>query len=55
MYVYTKKGEERAKQLGLEPRIAGEQAMFGHEPLDWHGPTAKAWIAKGYVEWRDDA
>ena len=54
MYVYTKKGEERAKELGVEPRMAGAQAMFGHEPLYLYEDTAKAWVAKGYVEWKDD-
>jgi len=53
MYVYTKKAEERAKEIGVEPRIAGEQAMFGHKPLEY-GPIALAWAEKGYVEWKEN-
>ena len=47
-YVYTKKGEERARQLGLEARKAGTVAMFGKEPLKG-GQIAKAWEKKGYI------
>lgn len=54
MYVYTKKGEERAKKKGLEPRIAGQPAFFGHMPLHLYFQTAKAWEKKGYVEWKED-
>lgn len=48
-YVYTKKGEERARELGLEERKAGAVAMFGHDPLE-SGETATAWIESGYIE-----
>lgn len=47
-YVYTKKAESRAKELGLEERKAGAPAMFGRKPLQG-GPTAEAWKKKGYV------
>lgn len=47
-YVYTEKGEERARELGLEERKAGTVAMFGHEPLKG-GQIAEAWKKKGYV------
>ena len=51
-YVYTKKAEERAKELGLEPRTAGTTAMCGHKPVD--GMIAQAWLAKGYIVEKDD-
>lgn len=47
-YIYTEKGEKRAKELGLEERKAGTTAMLGHEPLQ-DGITAQAWKEKGYV------
>lgn len=52
MYVFTKKAEERAKELGVEPRIAGTQAMCGYEPV--FGLQAKAWLEKGYIEEVED-
>lgn len=49
MLVYTKKAEERAKKLGLEPRKQGTLAMFGHKPLELYS-LKYDWIRKGYVE-----
>lgn len=54
MYVYTKKGEEQAKKKGVEPRVAGQPAYFGHTPLHLYEIVAKAWRDKGYVEWKED-
>ena len=51
-YVYTQKAEERAKELGLEPRITGTTAMCGHKPVD--GMIAQAWLAKGYIVEKGD-
>ena len=48
MYYWTKKAEERARELGLEERKEGEIAYFGHKPLEG-GMTAQAWERKGYV------
>lgn len=53
-YVYTEKGEKRAKELGVEPRIAGQPAFFGHSPLSLHHNIAKAWEEKGYVRKLED-
>ena len=47
MYIYTKKAEKKAKELGLEPRKAGTVAMYGSVPLS--GMIGKAWEKKGYV------
>lgn len=47
-YVYTKKGEKIAKELGLDERKAGTVAMFGGKILK-SGLTAKAWKEKGYI------
>ena len=46
-YIYTKKGEARARELGLEERKAGTEAMYGGEPV--YGNVAKAWLEKGYI------
>lgn len=46
-YVYTAKGEARARELGQTDRREGEVAMFGHRPV--YGPTAQAWLEKGYI------
>ena len=48
-YVWTEKAEERAKTLGLEPRIAGTTATLGYEPL-WERSIIDAWLKKGYIE-----
>ena len=45
MYVWTKKAEKRAEELGLEPRKAGDIAMFGYSPVS--GLTEMAWLEKG--------
>ena len=47
MYIYTKKGEERARALNLDERKAGAQAYCGHKPVT--GVTAKAWEKRGYI------
>ena len=47
-YVYTKKAEERAKELGVEPRTAGTIAFFGDQPITG-GMLAEAWKEKGYI------
>lgn len=54
MYIYTKKGEEQAKKKGVEPRVAGQPAYFGHTPLHLYDSVARAWEEKGYVEWKED-
>jgi len=46
-YVYTSKGEARARELWLEERREGTIAMFGHAPVS--GQVAKAWLEKGYI------
>lgn len=46
-YVYTAKGEARARELG-QKRIKGEPALCGGVPV-W-GQTAWAWLEKGYIE-----
>jgi hypothetical protein len=48
MYVYTKYGEEKAKELGFNDRIAGEVAYCGKEPVS--GQIAQAWLKSGYIE-----
>ena len=48
-YVYTEKGEAKAKEYGVEPRKAGDVAMFGYEPLE-EGMVANAWLKKGYIK-----
>ena len=53
-YLYTKKGEEQARRKGVEPRIAGQPAFFGHAPLHLYETVAKAWSEKGYVVWKED-
>ena len=51
MYIYTEKGEAKAKELGFTDRKAGEIAFCGREPVT--GTTAKAWEAKGYIKAED--
>ena len=46
-YVYTAKGEKRAKELGLDERKEGTCAMYGFEPVK--GQIARAWLDKGYI------
>lgn len=48
MYVWTKKAEKRAEELGLETRKAGDIAMCGYSPVS--GLTAMAWLESGYIE-----
>lgn len=48
MYVWTKKAEKRAEELGLEPRKAGNIAMCGYSPVT--GLTAMAWLESGYIK-----
>ena len=51
IYVYTEKGEKRAKELHLDERKAGNMAFCGYEPLHIVGSDiAKGWLARGYVE-----
>ena len=52
LYIYTVKGESRAKELGFTDRKAGEPAFCGREPVT--GTTAKAWEAKGYITKEED-
>ena len=52
LYIYTVKGESRAKELGFTDRKAGRVAFCGKEPVT--GPTAKAWEAKGYITKEED-
>lgn len=52
-FLYTAKAESYAAvRPYLEPRPAGTIAFLGHEPLR-PGLIARAWLAAGYVEWRD--
>lgn len=47
LYIYTEKGETKAKELGFTDRKAEQVAFCGREPVT--GTTAKAWEAKGYI------
>lgn len=47
MWVYTKKGELRAKEKGLEPRLEHTPAFCGNQLVD--GQVATAWYEKGYI------
>ncbi|MGE5327994.1 MAG: hypothetical protein ACM3KR_00600 [Deltaproteobacteria bacterium] len=47
-YVWTKKAEERAKELGLEERKEGESAICGSRGMI-DGGTAIAWLELGYI------
>lgn len=51
-YVYTAKGEQRAKEIGVEPRKEGTLAMSGYEPVS--GFVAQAWLKKGYIREEED-
>ena len=51
-YVYTKKGEERAKSIGQNDRKAGEPALCGGMPV-W-GNVAVRWMEKGYICKKED-
>ena len=54
-YVWTEKAEQRAKELGLEPRKAGATAMYAGEPVngDHTNPlqigVAYEWYRRGYI------
>ena len=54
-YVWTEKAEQRAKELGLEPRTAGTVAMYAGEPVtgDYTNPlqigVAYEWYQRGYI------
>lgn len=48
MYVWTKKAEEVAKEMGLEPRKAGDTAKCGKDPLS--GQIAQTWLKNGYIK-----
>ena len=50
-FIYTLLGEEKARSLNVEPRIAGTVACFCREVL-LDGPTAQAWLKLGYIERR---
>ena len=50
-YVYTEKGEARARALG-QTRRAGEIAKCGGEPV--FGLTAQRWLEKGYIREKED-
>ena len=52
LYIYTEKGEAKAKELGFTDRKAEEPAFCGREPVT--GTTAKAWEAKGYIVKKED-
>lgn len=52
-FVYTEKGEERARLLAMsnpkiEPRTAGTIACFAGKVLQG-GRIAQAWLEKGYI------
>lgn len=51
-FVYTRAGEEQARKVGLEGRIAGSIAMLGGEPLD--EATGRMWARLGYVVRREE-
>ena len=48
MYIWTKKAEHRAKELGVEDRPAGVEAWCGNNPVG--GGIAKEWLELGYIE-----
>lgn len=48
MYIWTKKAEDRAKELGLDERKEGEKAMCGYSEVQ--GRVASAWLEKGYIK-----
>ncbi len=51
-FVYTQDGEEQARKVGLEGRLAGSIAMLGGEPLDEE--TGRVWAKLGYVMRREE-
>lgn len=48
-YLWTQQSEEKAKRLGLEPRIAGTEATCGYYTLDKLGSICQAWLAQGAI------
>lgn len=46
-WVWTKKAEDRAKELGLEERKEGTPAYMGYLQLGMLAP--ESWVIKGYV------
>ena len=51
MIVYTKKAEEKARELGLDERKAGQRAMLGGKPLeDCTKDVIRGWIERGYAQ-----
>jgi len=48
VWVWTKLAEERARQLGIEDRIAGDTATIGNSCAASSVPAV--WIELGYVE-----
>ena len=48
-YVYTKKAEMKAKELGLDERKEGAIAHCGYTPVRLLGLLKTAWLEKGYI------
>jgi hypothetical protein len=48
-YVYTKKAEVKAKELGLNERKEGAIAHCGYTPVRLLGLLKTAWLEKGYI------
>ena len=47
-YVWTKKAEITARELGLDARKEGDTAKYGYDILK-AGLQAAAWLEKGYI------
>ena len=50
-YVYTEKGERRARENGFTERVAGTIACFGYRIIKG-GLLAQDWEKKGYIRKR---
>jgi hypothetical protein len=48
MYKWTKKAEDRAKEIGVEARPEGIEAWCGNHPVS--GQIAQAWLELGYIK-----
>lgn len=51
IYVYTKKGEARAREMKLDERKEGETAYCGNKPLhECPFDVQTGWLNRGYVQ-----
>lgn len=48
IYVWSQYAEDRAKEIGLEPRIHGTPAYCGKELLGRYGK--RHWVDRGFIE-----